>query len=423
MPTAPAPSVLRRATLRDGRLADVHLRGGLVAEIRDHERDADTGVPGLRVPGPGVDDPADVERGVVDLGGALLMPAFVDGHAHLDKTFLGSPWRPHLPTGDLRSQIAAEREIRRQIPVPVEERATALAHRMAALGTGYVRSHVDIDPDVGLDGLHALLAVREACRDLIGIQLVAFPQSGVVTAPGTADLLDAALREGADLIGGLDPVGFDGDMAGQLDVVFGLADRHGAGIDVHLHDGGTEGTAQLREIARRTAALGLGGRVAVSHAYALGQVDDGELGRTAEAMAAAGVSVMTNGPAGTTPPVSRLRDLGVRVFAGSDNIRDAWWPYGTGDMLERATIIGLQCDLMTDADLHRAADLATHEAAAALGLTGYGLTPGGRADLVVVDAASVPEAVAGHPARLLVLHGGRIVADHRERAGRRPDGD
>ncbi|MCF2529472.1 amidohydrolase [Yinghuangia soli] len=399
------PEVLRRAALPDGRLADVHLRDGLVAEIRACAGPDAAGVD--RAVGGGAAERA------VDLGGALLLPAFVDGHAHLDKTFLGSPWQPHLPAADLRAQIAAERELRRRIPVPVEDRATALARRMAALGTGYVRSHVDIDPDAGLAGLHALLAVREACRDLIGIQLVAFPQSGVVTAPGVADLLDAALREGADLVGGLDPVGFDGDMAGQLDVVFGLAERHGAGIDIHLHDGGADGIAQLREIARRTAALDLGGRVAVSHAYALGQVGDGELGRTAEVLAQAGVAIMTNGPAGTTPPVRRLRELGVRVFAGSDNIRDAWWPYGTGDMLERATIIGLQCDLMTDTGLHDAADLATDAAAAALGLSGYGLAPGCRADLVAVDAASVPEAVAAHPARLLVLHGGRVTADHR----------
>lgn len=406
MPTPYEPSVLRNATLPDGTRADVRLGGGVITEIRAAAAEPSG-------PAQPAEPPAAPPGDAFDLAGALLMPAFVDGHAHLDKTLLGSPWQPHLPVADLRTQIAAERELRRRIPVPVEERAMTLARRMSALGTGHVRSHVDIDPDVGLDGLHALLAVRDACRDFLGIQLVAFPQSGVVTAPGVADLLDAALREGAELIGGLDPAGFDGDVAGQLDVVFGLAERHGAGIDIHLHDGGTTGTGQLREIARRTAALGLGGRVAVSHAYALGQVDDAEVARTAATLAASGVAIMTNGPAGTMPPMLRLRDLGVRVFAGSDNIRDAWWPYGTGDMLERTTIIGLQGDLMTDDDLRYAASLATDNAAAVLGLSGYGLAEGARADLVVVDAASVPEAVAGHPPRLLVLHGGRVVADHR----------
>ncbi|MER7813589.1 amidohydrolase [Streptomyces sp900116325] len=386
-----APAALVGAVLPDGRHADVELRDGRVHAIRDH-------VPGAPLP-----------AHAVHLGGALLLPALVDGHAHLDKTFLGGPWQPHRATADLREQIASERAARREPTVPVAERAAALARRMVALGTGHVRSHVDIDPDVKLDGLHQLLAVREEFADRLGIQLVAFPQSGVVTAPGVADLLDAALAEGADLIGGLDPAGFDGDVDGQLDIVFGLAERHGAGIDIHLHDGGTTGTAQLRAIADHTTALGLSGKVAVSHAYCLGGVDDDELERTAAALGAAGVAIMTNGPRRSIPPVLRLREHGVRVFAGSDNIRDAWWPFGTADMLERATIIGLQSGFATDEELYAAASLVTDEAAAALGLADYGLREGARADLVAVAAGGVPEAVAAHPRRVLVLHGGRVV--------------
>ncbi|MEU4276514.1 amidohydrolase [Streptomyces tanashiensis] len=387
----PGPTALLGATLPDGRTADVHLRDGRVSAVEASLSDRPT------------------PPGALHLGGALLLPALVDGHAHLDKTLLGAPWRPHRTTAGLHEQIAAERASRRTEEVPVAERAAALARRMVSLGTGHVRSHVDVDPDTGLDHLHALLDVRETFRDRLGIQLVAFPQSGVVTAPGVAELLDAALADGADLVGGLDPVGFDGDAAGQLDTVFGLAERHGKGVDLHLHDGGETGTAQLRDIAARTAALGLGGRVAVSHAYALGDVDDAELDRTSTALAAAGVAIMTNGPSGPVPPVLRLREHGVRVFAGSDNIRDTWWPYGTADMLERATIIGLRTGLMTDPELSAAASLVTGEAAAALGLTDYGIAPGRRAGLVAVAAGSVPEAVAAHPRRLLVLHAGKVV--------------
>ncbi|MFZ3561071.1 MULTISPECIES: amidohydrolase family protein [unclassified Streptomyces] len=385
------PANLVGATLADGRLVDVRIADGRVREVVGH-------VPG-GAPAPDA----------VDLRGALLLPAFVDGHAHFDKTLLGAPWRSHRSTRTLHDQIMSERASRATEPVPVAERATALARRMIAMGTGHVRSHVDVDPDVGLGNLHAVLGVREAFRDRLGMQIVAFPQSGVVTAPGVAELLDAALTEGADLVGGLDPVGFDGDAAGQLDIVFGLAEKHGKGVDIHLHDGGTTGTAQLRDIAARTAALGIGGQVTVSHAYSLGAVDDAELDRTADALASAGVAIMTNGPAGPMPPVMRLRGHGVRVFAGSDNIRDTWWPYGTGDMLERATIIGLRDGLMTDEELRVAASLVTDQAAAALGLDGYGIAPGCRADLVAVAADSVPEAVADHPRRVLVLHDGKVV--------------
>ncbi|MFF2955168.1 amidohydrolase family protein [Kitasatospora sp. NPDC057965] len=399
------PDLLLDATLPDGSTVDVHLADGRIAALTPVDARPSDGGDG--------DRPGTVRPGAVHLRGALLLPALVDGHAHLDKTFLGAPWQPHRPTADLRTQIASERAQRREVAerTPVAERAEALARRMAALGTGHVRSHVDVDPDTGLDHLHALLEVRERVRDVIDVQLVAFPQSGVVATPGVADLLDAALREGAELIGGLDPAGFDGDVDGQLDVVFGLAERHGAGVDIHLHDGGPVGASQLRDIADRTAALGLGGRVAVSHAYALGELGLGELLDTARRLADAGVAIMTNGPSRSMPPVKLLHELGVRVFAGSDNIRDAWWPYGTGDMLERATIIGLQGELMTDGELRLAADLVTTHAAAALGLADYGPTPGAPADLVAVAAGSVAEAVAAHPERLLVLHGGRVVLD------------
>ncbi|MEV7190076.1 amidohydrolase family protein [Kitasatospora sp. NPDC093102] len=392
-----SPALLLDATLPDGSAVDVHLADGRITALTPvSARPPHTGAPGA-----------------VRLDGALLLPALVDGHAHLDKTFLGAPWQPHRATDGLRAQIASERALRHEVArlAPVAERAEALARRMASLGTGHVRSHVDVDPDTGLDHLHALLEVRERVRDVIGVQLVAFPQSGVVASPGVADLLDAALREGAELIGGLDPAGFDGDVDGQLDIVFGLAGRHGAGVDIHLHDGGPVGASQLRDIADRTAALGLAGRVAVSHAYALGGLDADELHTTARKLAEAGVAIMTNGPSRSMPPVKLLHEYGVRVFAGSDNIRDAWWPYGTGDMLERATIIGLQGELMTDRELLLAADLVTTHAAAALGLSDYGLAPGAPADLVAVAAGSVPEAVAAHPERLLVLHGGRTLLD------------
>jgi len=390
------PVELANVTLPDGRRADVLLRDGRIASIDEHR--------------PDMGKSAHRAETSIQLDGALLLPALVDGHCHLDKTFFGAPWQPHRAAGSIRQRAADERALRNEVGVSVAQRATALANRMVSLGTGYIRSHVDIDPVGKLDGLHALFEVRDAFRDRLGIQLVAFPQSGIVTAKGVADLLDAALSEGADLIGGLDPASFDGDVDGQLDVVFGLAVRHGSGIDIHLHDGGEAGTQQLRAIAERTKALGLSGKVAVSHAYALGQVDEHELARTAAALGAAGVAIMTNGPSRSMPPLRALREHGVRVFAGSDNIRDAWWPYGTADMLERATIIGLQAELMTDDDLKYASSLITDSAAEVLGITDYGLHPGCRADLVVVAASSVPEAVASHPERLLVVHDGRVVS-------------
>ena len=296
----------------------------------------------------------------IDLKGALLLPAFVDGHIHLDKTHWGAPRLPHVEGRSVRERIAAERVERHRVALPIEARASALIRTLIANGTTRVRSHIDIDNDVGLANLEAVLRVREAYRDWIDIQLVAFPQSGVTTEKGAPDLMAAALSAGADLIGGLDPAGFDGDAKGQLDIVFGLAERFGKGIDIHLHDGGETGASELRDIAERTIAAGMQGRVAVSHAFALGSIGPDLFAKTADALARAEVAIMTScPPSAPVPPPGKLRARGVTVFAGSDNIRDCWSPYGNGDMLDRAAIIAERHALFTDRELEDAFALTT----------------------------------------------------------------
>ena len=170
----------------------------------------------------------------------------------------------------------------------------------------------------------------------------------------------------------------------------------------------------VREAAAlaRTTAAGLGGRVAVSHAYALGAIDDAEFGRTAAALARAGVAIMTNAPGtGPMPPVLRLRDAGVVVFAGSDNIRDAWWPYGDGDMLDRAAVIGYRQGFFTDEDLAHAFAMVTALPAEAMRLPDYGLAVGDAADLVLLPSGGVAEAVLDRPRSRTVLKRGRVVAE------------
>jgi cytosine/adenosine deaminase-related metal-dependent hydrolase len=383
--------VLTNALLADGRLVDAGIVEGKVASI----------------------DPAGTapRAGAIDLEGALLVPAFADGHVHLDKTLLGLPFQPHRPGASIAERIARERELRRELRAPVEERARRLIDMIVPLGTTALRSHVDIDPDAGLSGLHALLRVREATRDLVDIQIVAFPQSGIVTSPGVADLVDAAIREGADLVGGLDPAGIDGDIEGHLDAIFAIAQKHGAGLDIHLHDPGPLGAFELRQIAARASAAGMAGKVAVSHAFALGGIDEGEFARTGEALARADVAIMTNGPgAATMPPVRRLVAAGVRVFAGSDNIRDAWSPFGDGDMLGRAMMIAYRQDFRADADLELAFSLASSASAGVMGLPERGPRVGAVADLVALPAASIAEAVAARPRRKLVMKRGRVLA-------------
>lgn len=382
---------LANASTRNGGLHDVFIRDGRIAAITE---------PGS-APG---DCPS------LDLEGALLTPSFVDGHVHLDKTHMGMPLVPHVAGTEVRQRIAAERALRRSL-TPVRERAGALIRRLLANGTTHIRSHVDIDGDVGLANLEALLALRQDMARLIDIQLVAFPQSGIMHEPGMPDLLDAALAAGADLIGGLDPLGIDNDAKGHLDVVFGLAEKHGKGVDIHLHDGGEAGGAELCDIAARALALGLEGRVVVSHAFALGMLDERSFRTTADALARAGVAIMTSSPPPVpVPPVRRLMQHGVTVFAASDNIRDCWSPFGNGDMLERAGIVATRQQLFTNEDIALAFDMTGIIPAGVLGFSGYGLEVGAPADLVALDVPDIVEAVLARPPRRLVLRAGEVIA-------------
>jgi cytosine/creatinine deaminase len=279
-----------------------------------------------------------------------------------------------------------------------------------------MRSHVMVGASVGLRSLETILAVREQYRDVIDVQLVAFPQSGILHSPGTPELLDEAIAMGADLVGGLDPGSFDRDIEKHLDVVFGIAERRGVDVDIHLHDHGTLGVFEIEQIAARTRALGMGGHVAVSHAYSLGDVSTEIVRKTADVLARSGVAIMTNAPgARLFPPVKLLREAGVTVFSGSDNIRDSWWPYGDGDMLGRAMMIGYRSGFNIDAELEMAFDVIASGGATALRLEGYGLKVGAKADFVTLQARHIPEAVVAVPKPRAVYKNGRCVADNGRR--------
>lgn len=290
-------------------------------------------------------------------------------------------------------------------------RAARLLELAISRGSTILRTHVDIHPAVGLQNLDAILQVRDRYRDQVDIEIVAFPQSGVLSCPGTQDLLDAALTAGADLLGGLDPAGIDGDVAGQLDILFQLAERHGVQLDIHLHDPDHLGIFQLEQIVSRTKAHGMQGQVVVSHAYSLGMVPVEVADQTAEKLASAEIAIMTNAPGHHPfPAIARLRSLGVTVFSGSDDIRNAWWPFGDADMLERAMLIAYRSNFRTDAELEMAFDLTSSTGAKALGLKNYGVQVGAQADLVVIRANSIAKAVVSRPPREWVLKAGQVVA-------------
>jgi cytosine deaminase len=387
-------ALLTHCRLADGRLVDIGIAGGRIATIGE-----DT-APSLsnRVP-------------IIDIRGDLVLPGLVDGHMHLDKTLMGLPWMPHMAGPARMSRIETDKRVLPYLPVSTEERAGNLIEACVARGTAHLRTHVDIDLESRLLKLDGVLAARERHRGQASVQIVAFPQSGVMRCPGVLDLLDAAVRSGADLVGGIDPLEIDRDPRGQLDGIFAIAARHGVGLDIHLHEPGEMGLFNVQEICARTRALALGGKVTISHGFCLGDITEKKAAAAAEAMAEAGVALATHGAGGLTlPPLEILRAAGVLVFAGNDDIRDTWSPYGTGDLLERAAIIGWKGDFRRDDQVETAFDLVSAAGAKALGIADYGVEVGSAATLFTIAASGVPEAVAAHPPRKLVLFDGRIVA-------------
>lgn len=384
------------AKLADGTINDIAVSAGRITAITPAGSDARAAT-------------------IVEIAGHLLVPSFVEGHIHLDTSFYGDKWIPHKPCTngfDVHERVAFQAQ-NMAGAAPMDKRARDQLDLCISNGSVQMRSHVMVDGSVGLKSLETVFEVREDYRDLIDIQLVAFPQSGILKSPGTPELMDEAIGMGADLVGGLDPLSFDRDIKGHLDVVFGIAEKRGVDVDIHLHDAGTMGAMTIEEICARTVALGMQGHVAVSHAYGLGDLGLDAAKKIAALIAKSGVSIMTNAPGNHNfPPVALLRAAGVTVFSGSDNIRDSWWPFGDGDMLRRAEIIAYRSGFYTDPELAGAFDVVTAGGAKALGLGGYGIAVGAKADFVTLGAEHIPEAVVAIPKPRKVFKGGRLVAEN-----------
>jgi cytosine deaminase len=344
-------------------------------------------------------------------GGALLLPGLVEGHTHLDKTMWGMDWYRNEVGTNLTDKIENERAFRHDSGHDAAAQSLVLAKAFLALGTTRLRTHVDVDTQAGLRHLEGTMQTRETLRDVQQIQIVAFPQSGLLGRPGTAELLDQSLAAGADVLGGLDPCAIDGDPVRSLDVLFGIADKHHRPVDIHLHEPGAMGAFSLDLILQRTEALGMQGKVAISHGFCLGDVSERERETLLARMARLGVVLITSAPPSrSVPPLIACRQAGVTVLGGNDGIRDTWSPYGNPDMLERAMLIGMRYNLRRDDEIEVALDTVTHSGARGCGFEAYGLVPGNRADLVLVDARTVAQAVVSRPVRKLVVAGGRIVA-------------
>jgi cytosine deaminase len=349
----------------------------------------------------------------IDGQGQLLTLPLVESHIHLDKTLWGLPWRPHSAGPNLKARIANERQILRQLEVPIAARAGTLLEQCIAHGSLILRCHVDVDPELGLRHVEDMLVLRQRYADLVDLEFVAFPQAGLLTRPGAAAIMRQALALGVEVVGGLDPCGIDNDPIAHLSQIFEMAAEFDRGIDIHLHDGGELGLWQIDRIIDFTERYQRQGRVMISHAFCLGMKNWPHVLPLAERLAANRISLLTTAPADIdVPPFAKLSEAGINVCLGSDGIRDAWSPMGNGDMLERVMLQAFRFGVRTDEGLHAAFEAGTRHGAKALGRLDYGLEAGMPASFLLLPAATLGEAIVMRPPNRTVIRHGEVIAQN-----------
>lgn len=382
--------LLKNGRPMGGPAADVLMRDGRIIAI-----------------GPNLSAP---DATVEDAGGALVLPGLVEAHTHLDKSLWGMGWRPNDSGPRLIDKIDNERKLKRELNIDPARQSARQVVLSSSHGSTHIRSHVDVDTDHGLWGIEGVMKTRADHADIIDMDIVAFPQSGLLRRPGTLELMDEAMKAGADVVGGLDPCAIDRDPKGHCDAIFTLAEKYGKPLDIHLHEPG-EMVFSMELIFERTRALGMKGRVIISHAFCLGSPDRALVDPLIDQLAELDIGIMTTGPASRpAPPVQALLARGIRVCSGSDGIRDTWGPYGNADMLERAMLVGLRNNFRRDDEVELAFHVCTQGGADVMRLADYGLEVGAKADLIVVEGETITHATVARPPRKLVLKHGKIVA-------------
>lgn len=348
---------------------------------------------------------------VEDGRGEILLPGLVEAHTHLDKSLWGLPWYRNEVGPRLLDKIDNERLNKRRLRMDPYTQSARQTVQSSLMGSTHIRSHVDVDTDHGMWGIEGIMKMRAEFSEIMDVEIVAFPQSGLLRRPGTLELMHEAMKLGSEVVGGLDPCTIDRDPKGHLDAVFGLCQKYAKPLDIHLHEPGEVGAFSMDLICERTRALGMTGKVTISHAFCLGSPDRDLIDPLVAELAQLDIAIMTTGPASRpAPPVKKLIEAGIRVCSGSDGIRDTWGPYGNADMLERAMFVGLRNNFRRDDELRMALDVCTTGGARVMAVQGYGLAVGCTADLLLVPGETLAEAIVTRSPKRRVIKAGKIVA-------------
>ncbi len=397
--------IVKNATLTDGQTGvDIACRGGAIVAV-------EAGIT--------------AEAGeVIDAEGYLVSPPFVDPHFHMDATLsLGTP-RMNV-SGTLLEGIALWGELKPiQSVDDIAQRALRYCELAAAKGIGAIRSHVDTCDDE-LKGVEALLDVRDKVKDMLDLQLVAFPQDGVLRDPAAMKNTIRALDMGVDVVGGIPH--FErtmADGAASVSLLCEIAAERGLMVDMHCDESDDPLSRHIETLACETQRLGLQGRVVGSHLTSMHSMDNYYVSKLIPLIAEAGVhaipnpliNIMIQGRHDTYPKrrgqtrVRELRDAGITVGFGSDCFMDPWYSLGKADMLDVA-FMGLHVgQLSSRADMDWCFDAVTRNSASIMGLEGYGLAKGCEANFVLLQAKDKIEAIRLRAHRLTVVRRGVVIS-------------
>ena len=396
--TAAFDLLIRRARLRSGATRDIAVAGGRIAAIAE------------RVCGAAAAE--------IDAEGRLVTESFVNPHLHLCKVWtlaMTDDAAMQAYHGDGMAHAASAIDLAARVKAKYDESwITPNARRAIALaalhGNLHVRAFADVDGKARLEGVKALLRVREEFRGVVDVQVVAFAQDGIVREPGTAALLREAMALGADVVGGIPWIEPGPAAAEHIRACFDLAVEFEKDVSMLLDDTGDAASRTLEAMAREAIARGWQGRALAHHCRAMALYPDDYFSRLVAVLREARVPVVSDPHTG--PLHARVQELlaaGVTVCLGQDDISDAYYPFGRNNMLEVAFLAAHLLWMTTRADMERLYDMVTVEAARAINLSGYGLAVGNSADLVVLDAPDVLEALRHHAPPAHVINRGRLV--------------
>ena len=365
-------------------------------------------------------------RQTLDAGGRLAVPGFIEPHIHLDKVMINRDVRTNV-SGTLTEAIEIIWEKKRRYTVEdIVARAGSVIESAVANGVTRLRTHVDVDTIGGLKPLEGVLAAREKYRSCIDIQIVAFPQEGILRDKGADVLMAKAMEMGADVVGGM-PFNEESpaDSARHIGLAFELAKAFGADIDMHVDETDDPNARTLEMLADQTLENGYEGRVTAGHTCALAGYPADYAAKVIDKVRRAKMHMITNpatnlmlqGRLDAEPKrrgitrVGEMMAAGINVSYGQDCVRDTFYPFGRDDPLEVALIAAHAAHLSQPPQIEQLFAMPTTNAARVLRLTDYGLAPGCAADVAILDAADASEAIRLQAPRRWVIKAGRVVAE------------